>query len=385
MNIVTDMNALYDAYKASMIGSAWKEEPQRFEIDFLSELTALHHELEARTYKTSKGSEFTLRERGKVRHIHGGRIRDRVVRHSLCDNVLGPVLNKYTIHNNAASQKGKGIDFARKLFERDLHNFWLEHRTNEGYVAFVDLSKFYDNVQHEKVKEMILPKIDEYSGWLLSSIIDTFRVDVSYMSDEEYAGCMDRKFNSIEYFERIPEILKTGDKYMAKSVEIGDQTSQHIGVYYPTPIDNYVTIVRGIGRYGRYMDDMYIIHHDLDYLKETLKGVYQKAAELGLFVNEKKTRICRLSDTYIYLQVRYFMTDKGKVVKRINPKSITRERRKLKRYKHLMDEGRLTYPAIEQAYKSWMGKFTRIMSKKQIRNMKELYYQLFKEEVRWKS
>ena len=385
MNTVTDMNALYDAYKASMIGSAWKEEPQRFEIDFLSELTALHHELESRTYKTSKGSEFTLRERGKIRHIHGGRIRDRVVRHSLCDNVLGPALDRYTIYNNAASQKGKGIDFARKLFERDLHNFWLEHRTNEGYVAFVDLSKFYDNVQHEKAKEMILPKIDEYSGWLLSNIIDTFRVDVSYMSDEEYAGCMDRKFNSIEYFETIPAELKTGKRYMAKSVEIGDQTSQHIRVYYPTPIDNYVTIVRGIGRYGRYMDDMYIIHHDLDYLKETLKGVYQKAAELGLFVNEKKTRICRLSDTYIYLQVRYFMTDKGKVVKRINPKSITRERRKLKRYKHLMDEGRLTYPAIEQAYKSWMGKFTRIMSKKQIKNMKELYYQLFKEDARWKD
>ena len=385
MNTVTDMNALYDAYKASMIGSAWKEEPQRFEIDFLSELTALHHELESRTYKTSKGSEFTLRERGKIRHIHGGRIRDRVVRHSLCDNVLGPALDRYTIYNNAASQKGKGIDFARKLFERDLHNFWLEHRTNEGYVAFVDLSKFYDNVQHEKAKEMILPKIDEYSGWLLSNIIDTFQVDVSYMSDEEYAGCMDRKFNSIEYFETIPAELKTGKRYMAKSVEIGDQTSQHIGVYYPTPIDNYVTIVRGIGRYGRYMDDMYIIHHDLDYLKETLKGVYQKAAELGLFVNEKKTRICRLSDTYIYLQVRYFMTDKGKVVKRINPKSITRERRKLKRYKHLMDEGRLTYPAIEQAYKSWMGKFTRIMSKEQIKNMKELYYQLFKEDARWKD
>ena len=385
MNTVTDMNALYDAYKASMIGSAWKEEPQRFEINFLSELTALHHELESRTYKTSKGSEFTLRERGKIRHIHGGRIRDRVVRHSLCDNILGPALDKYTIYNNAASQKGKGIDFARKLFERDLHNFWLEHRTNEGYVAFVDLSKFYDNVQHEKAKEMILPKIDEYSGWLLSNIIDTFQVDVSYMSDEEYAGCMDRKFNSIEYFETIPAELKTGKRYMAKSVEIGDQTSQHIGVYYPTPIDNYVTIVRGIGRYGRYMDDMYIIYHDLDYLKETLKGVYQKAAELGLFVNEKKTRICRLSDTYIYLQVRYFMTDKGKVVKRINPKSITRERRKLKRYKHLMDEGRLTYPAIEQAYKSWMGKFTRIMSKKQIKNMKELYYQLFKEDARWKD
>ena len=130
---------LYDAFRASMKGSAWKEEPQKFEIDFLSEIVKLKHELVAREYQTMPGSEFTLSERGKVRHIHGGRMRDRVVRHALCDTVLDEALQPYLIYNNSASQKGKGVSFARKMFEKDLHNYWLKHRTNDGYVGFVDL------------------------------------------------------------------------------------------------------------------------------------------------------------------------------------------------------------------------------------------------------
>lgn len=170
-NTVSDMNVLYDAFKASMKGSAWKEEPQRFEIDFLSEITRLHHELENRTYKTSPRKGFTLNERGKIRYIHGSRIRDRVVRHALCDEELAEALKPYLIHNNGASQKGKGISFSRKMFERDLHNYWLENRTNDGYVGFIDLSKFYDNIQHKKIKELVNPKISEFSQWLLCEIL----------------------------------------------------------------------------------------------------------------------------------------------------------------------------------------------------------------------
>lgn len=383
--MVSDMNVLYDAFRASMKSSAWKEEPQRFETNFLSEITTLQHELEERTYKTLPGTEFTLHERGKIRHIHGGRMRDRVIRHALCDNVIGPALQPYVIYNNGASQEGKGVDFARRMFERDLHNYWLEHRTNEGYVCFIDLSKFYDNIQHQKAKDSINPKLDEFSAWLLSGIIDTFRVDVSYMTDEEYAGCLERKFNSIEYFETVTDDMKTGDKYMAKSVDIGDQTSQNIGVYYPTPIDNYATIVRGHRRYGRYMDDIYFIHHDKAFIEETLNGIYEKAAELGLFINTKKTRICKLSQTFTYLQIKYYLTDTGKVVKRINPKSVTRERRKLKAYKRLLDKGEMSYPSIKQSYKSWMGRYAKLMSKAQIKNMKALYKQLYKEDPRWKK
>ena len=385
MNTVTDLNVLYDAYRASMKSSAWKREPQRFERDFLSEIVKIHDELESRTYVTSERHTFVTHERGKARLIHGARMRDRVVRHALCDNILNPTFERYTIYNNSASQKGKGVDFARKLFERDLHNYWLEHRNNDGYICFVDFSKFYDNVRHKEVKEAACRVVDEMAGWLFSSIIDTFKVDVSYMSDEEYARCLEKKYNSIEYYETVPENLKTGKKLMAKSVDIGDQISQSIGVFFPTPIDNYITIVRGHRRAGRYMDDIYIIHHDLGYLKETLKGVSEQAEKLGLYINEKKTHICKLSDKFTYLQMRYQLTETGKVVKRVKPATITRERRKLKKYKKLLDNGEVTYKNIEQSYKSWMGKYTKVMSKRQTKNIKRLYNELFKEDPRWKS
>lgn len=379
------MNALYDAYKASMKGSAWKSEPQRFELNFLSEITKLHQELKSKTYKTSPGTEFVLNERGKTRYIHGNRMRDRVVRHSFCDNVLSPKLNPYLIHNNGASQKGKGLSFSRKLFERDLHNYFLEYGTNEGYVGFVDLSKFYDNIRHDKAKELINPVVDDYSRWLLDNILSVFRVDVSYMTDDEYAHCINDLFDSIAYSKTVPEELKTGEKFMDKSVDIGDQVSQNIGVFFPTRIDNYAKIVRGCKRYGRYMDDIYIIGQTKEYVKSVIAGIEDEAKRLGLFVNRRKTQAVKLSSKYTYLQVKYSLSDTGKVIKRINPKNVTRERRKIKAYKRLLDDGKMTYDDVEQSVKSWMGSFYRLMSKKQIENIKALYQELFGRELHWKK
>jgi hypothetical protein len=366
-----------------MKGSSWKEEPQRFEMDVLSELTKLQAELESGAYHTSRGSEFILNERGHIRYIHGGRVRDRVVRHALCDRVLIPAIDKYLTYNNGASQKGKGITFARKMLEQDLHSYFLETGTNEGYIAFVDFSKFYDNIRHDQVMEIFKPKIDGFSAKLLEGILRNFEVDVSYMTESEYASCMGRKYDSLTH-RGIAEEKLAHEKMMRKSVDIGDQVSQVIGISYPTRIDNYATIVRGHRRYGRYMDDIYIIHSDREYLKETLEDISKEAAKLGLFINERKTRICRLDHTFKYLQIKYFLTDTGKVVRRINPQSLTRQRKRLKAYKRLLDKGEMQYSSIEQAYKSWMGSYYRIMSKKQIRNMKALYTELFGRDPRWK-
>lgn len=70
---LSDMNLLYDAFKASMKGCAWKSEPQRFETDFLTELNKLSDEIMDKSYKTSPKTEFILSERGKTRFIHGSR------------------------------------------------------------------------------------------------------------------------------------------------------------------------------------------------------------------------------------------------------------------------------------------------------------------------
>ena len=57
---------------------------------------------------------------------------------------------------------------------------------------FGDFSKFYDNIIHEIAKRELLKLFDddEFIDWLLTQIFDGFKIDVSYMTDEEYANCI---------------------------------------------------------------------------------------------------------------------------------------------------------------------------------------------------
>ena len=214
-------------------------------------------------------------------------------------------------------------------------------------------------------------------------ILKTFEVDVSYMGDEEYVNCMAEKFDSIKYELTVPEELRAGEKWMRKSVDIGDQVSQDLGVYFPTPIDNYAKIVRGCKRYGRYMDDIYIIAETKEEVASIIEGIKEQTDKLGLFINNRKTHITKLSSVYRYLQIRYTLTDTGRVIKRIGQKNITRERRRLKAYRRLIDIGRITEEDVEECFRSWLGMQHRYMSNVQITNMIKLYQELFRRTLTW--
>lgn len=179
----------------------------------------------------------------------------------------------------------------------------------------------------------------------------------------------------------IPKSLRTGEKMMAKSVNIGDQLSQVIGIYYPHRIDNYVKYVRSQKFYGRYNDDWYIMSPSKDELEDLLENVKMIATELGIHINEKKTKIVKISSTYKFLQVKYSLTADGKVIQRINPKRVTSMRRKLKRMAALVDQGKLPYQRVEDMFKSWMGSFYKLLSKQQRQNLLSLFEDLFDKAI----
>lgn len=136
----------------------------------------------------------------KTRHIKSMHISDRVVQRSVCDNVLVPELSKYLTYDNGASMEGKGIHFARKRLSTHLHKFYRKHKSNAGYVLLIDFSKFFDNIVHDGlIKEMRKKIGDKETMSFVEKLIDTFRVDVSYMTDEEYANCMKTLYNALEH------------------------------------------------------------------------------------------------------------------------------------------------------------------------------------------
>lgn len=371
---IYDGNVLYESFLRAKQGSDWKPQVQKFEMNLLFELSDLQREHITEEYKFLPSTEFTLNERGKVRRITGEQIHDRVAKHALCDEVLTPTVKKYLIYDNSASIKGKGIDFARNRLLEHLREYYHQHGSNEGYILLIDFSKYYDNIQHEKLMEQFEKYIhDERALRYLRAVIDRSKVDVSYMTEDEYAGCMDRLFNSLEY-QDVDKSLLTGEKFMYKHLNIGDQVAQVAGIIYPIPIDNYVKIVKGVRFYGRYMDDSYAIHESKEFLEELLQGIIAVAKELGITVNTRKTRICKLDSLWRYLQVQYSLTDTGRIIQKINPKRGTGMRRKMKKLVHILPE-----KEFDDWYGSWFRNHYRIMSKIQRENMDTLYNNLKKE------
>ena len=335
--IICDANNLYRAYKVSVKTSKWKETTQKFMMNFLRYIFSIQDDLMNRTLQNGPTQEFTLFERGRVRPITSIQIRDRIIRHVLCDEVLLPEVKKHII---------------------------------------------YDNIIHEIAKRELLKLFndDEFIDWLLTQIFDGFKIDVSYMTDEEYARCMSDTFNKLEY-RKIPESTLTGEKWMEKSVNIGDQLSQVIGIYYPYRIDNYVKYVRSQKFYGRYMDDWYIMNPSKEELLDLLDNIHRIAEGYGIHINKKKTRIVKISSTYKFLQIKYSLTDSGKIIKRINSKRVTTMRRKLKKLAVKVKNEEISYENVENMFRGWMGGFYKLLSREQRKNLIGLYEDLFEKSI----
>lgn len=323
---------------------------------------------------------FVINERGKTRPITGEQIRDRIAKHSLCDEVLTPAIKDHLIYDNGASQKGKGIDFTRRRLEAHLHRFFRENQSNDGYILLMDFSKYYDNIRHDKLMELFEKYVDDDTAlWFLEKIVDNEKVDVSYMSDEEYASAMDDVFNSLEH-EKVDKSLLTGKKFLRKHLNIGDQVAQDAGIAYPIPIDNYIKIVKGVKFYGRYMDDSYVIHKDKEFLKGLLIEIVEIAHDLGITVNLRKTRICKLSEMWRFLQIQYSLTDTGRVIHKIHPKRLTGMRRKAKKLVLILSE-----KDFDDWFRSWFNGHCHYMSKLQRSNMLDLCKKLKEEHYYGKT
>jgi hypothetical protein len=126
------------------------------------------------------------------------------------------------------------------------------------------------------------------------------------------------------------------------------------------------------------MDDLYLIHPDKKYLLECLDDIKRLCASLGVTVNMKKTKITKLKDGVRFLKGVYVLKENGKIVRRADPQSRKRMRRKLRKFKGLLYEGKMTLRDVYTAYQSWRGNYRkRFDAFHTIRRMDALYRALF--------
>lgn len=201
----------------------------------------LHEMLLNKTYKTSPYTTFKVYE-PKERVVYRlPYFPDRITHHAVM-NILEPIFVSVFTNDSYSCIKGKGIHACAKSVEKA-----LEDKEGTEYCLKMDIKKFYPNIDHSALKQLLRRKIkDNDLLWLLDEIIDS-----------------------------------------AEGLPIGNYLSQYFANFYLTYFDHWLKEVKGVKYYFRYADDLVILSDNKPHLHQLLFDIKQHlSGELKLIVKD---------------------------------------------------------------------------------------------------
>lgn len=202
----------------------------------------IHNSLKNKTYKTSEYTTFRIYE-PKERVIYRLPYSpDRIVHHAVM-NILEPIFVSTFTKDTFSCIKGRGI-----------HGAWRAIKTalidEEGtkYCLKIDIKKFYPNINHEILKNLLRRKFkDKDLLWLLDGIIDS-----------------------------------------ADGLPIGNYLSQYLANFYLTYFDHWIKEQKHVKYYFRYADDIVILSKTKEELHKLLFEIKEYLLKnLKLEINKK--------------------------------------------------------------------------------------------------
>ena len=270
----------------------------------------------------------------KYRIIMSQKMNDKIINHVMAD-VLIKVLDSSLIDTNVATRKNRGTHFGIKYLKKYLN----ELKKESIYALKFDISKYFYNIDHEVLKNMLRKKIkDKRYLEILFKIIDSTNKDVNdrIIKIKENEIKILRESNLNDKDRRIEEIRRIPIYRYGKGLPIGNMTSQIMAVYYLNELDHYIKEKLHIKHYIRYMDDGVLLSNDKEYLKYCLKKIEEMVHKYKLKLNDK-TKIINVSKEGLdFLGFRFYVWN-NKVVMKVRKSTEKRFKRKMK----LIKEGKL--------------------------------------------
>lgn len=177
-----------------------------------------------KTYSTSKYTTFKVYEPKERIVFKLPYFPDRIAHHAIM-SILEPIFSKWFTNDTYSSIKGKGIHNASTNLKKA-----LQDQNGTAYCLKLDIVKFYPNVNHDILKQLLLKKIkDQDLLWLLDEIINS-----------------------------------------ADGLPIGNYLSQYFANYYLTYFDHWIKEDLQIKYYFRYADDIVILSNSKAHLHDVL-------------------------------------------------------------------------------------------------------------------
>jgi len=311
-----------DAYRKARKCKRYRTEVLKFTEEKEEGLLNLVCDLQEGKYRQGEARRFTVYE-PKKRDIFALPFRDRVAQHMINTKIL-PIIEKRFYYHSYACRKGKGMHQAANYTQECIRN--LSFEGCQVYALKADISKYFNSVDHEILKNM-----------LKGILKDKQLLDLLYYIVDSY-----------------------GEN--GKGIPVGNLLSQLFANLVLNDLDEYVKKELKVKYYVRYMDDFVIIHNDKDYLKEALQRIEIFLNEILKLKLNPKTKILNAKNGIDFCGYRIFK-DYRKIRKR-SPKHI---RAAIRAYRH----DKLTKEKLLMIYTSWEGHAAHADTYKLRQKMKE--------------
>jgi RNA-directed DNA polymerase len=192
-------------------------------------LFSLHEMLRTKTYKTSEYTTFKIYEPKEREIFRLPYFPDRITHHAVM-NVLESVFVSTFTADTYSCIKGRGIHGAFYKLRKALLD-----QDGTAYCLKLDIKKFYPNVNHDILKQLLRRKIkDTDMLWLLDEIIDS-----------------------------------------TEGLPIGNYLSQYLANFYLTYFDHWLKEEKSVKYYFRYADDIVILSSNKPELHKLLTEIRQ--------------------------------------------------------------------------------------------------------------
>lgn len=253
------LESLFDAYFDARRTKRHSRAQLAFEIDLERNLLSLWRDLTGGSYTIGPTTAFVV-TRPKVREVWAADFRDRIVHH-LIYNALAPYYHPRFIRDSYACIPGRGIhDGMSRIgqFARSLTCGW----TKQAYALKVDVANFFGSIDRMRLLELLEAHVAP--GWCLDLVRQII------LHDPRRNALLN---SPKELFDMVPRHKSLLHAPAGFGLPIGNLTSQFFANVYMNELDQFAKHRLKARYYGRYVDDMVLLHQDADVLNHWCKEI----------------------------------------------------------------------------------------------------------------
>lgn len=350
---ILDIKVIQKIYSSRVrVNTKNKLKLEKFENNYVSNMIYIKQILEEKNYKPGRYNIFLIKE-PKLRIIMSQNIIDKLINHVVSQYFLINIFESTLIEENVATRKNKGTKYGIFLLKKYLN----EVKDKNFYILKFDISKYFFNLDHDIIKELLVHKIkDKEALKILYDIVDS--TDSCYVNErinllKEKEIQRINNSNSKDKERLIKEIKELPNYEVGKGLPIGNMSSQFLAILYLNELDHFIKSKLKIKYYIRYMDDGVIIHQNKEYLQYCLEEINKILERYKLKLN-KKTKIYSCKEGFEFLGFRYIIKN-NKVIMKVKNSTKKRFKRKIKVYNKLLKKDKLSEFDYNQVLASYKG------------------------------